>query len=94
MTGKEWIVSGRVQGVGFRAFVREVAEELGLQGEVFNIGDGTVGVIASHDSPASLENFRMALEKGPGRVASVTERPTERMPEEPGFRVTATRVIF
>ncbi len=37
-----FIVSGRVQGVGFRFFVRECAQELKLNGAVRNLPDGTV----------------------------------------------------
>lgn len=40
------IVRGLVQGVYFRASTRERAEELGLTGEVRNLGDGSVEVVA------------------------------------------------
>ncbi|MGH8823688.1 MAG: acylphosphatase [Jiangellaceae bacterium] len=39
-------VDGRVQGVGFRWFVRRVAVELGLAGHATNRPDGTVEVVA------------------------------------------------
>ncbi|HRC85758.1 MAG TPA: acylphosphatase, partial [Thermoanaerobaculia bacterium] len=35
-------VTGRVQGVGFRAFVRREGRRLGLSGEVRNLEDGSV----------------------------------------------------
>ena len=46
------IVSGNVQGVGFRWFVRERARALGLAGRVRNRSDGTVEVEAEGDAPA------------------------------------------
>jgi len=63
-------VHGRVQGVGFRYFVREAAWDLGLSGWVRNEFDGTVtGEVAGE--PAPLDDFRRALERGSG-MAYVT----------------------
>ncbi|MFQ5507940.1 MAG: acylphosphatase [Leptospirillia bacterium] len=42
----EAVVSGRVQGVWFRAFTRGVAEKLGLTGFVKNLADGRVHLVA------------------------------------------------
>jgi acylphosphatase len=39
-------VRGRVQGVGFRWFVRRVALNLGLRGHALNLPDGSVEVVA------------------------------------------------
>ena len=45
------MVSGQVQGIGFRPFVAELAEELKLAGQVKNLG-GIVEIIVSGDSQA------------------------------------------
>lgn len=42
-----YIVRGSVQGVGFRYFVHRAASELGVQGTVRNLDDGSVEVIAA-----------------------------------------------
>lgn len=57
-------ISGRVQGVGFRWFVREEARRLGLSGWVTNLPDGAVEVFAGGEA-SSLERLRRALEVGP-----------------------------
>lgn len=68
-------VEGRVQGVGFRAFVRRRARELGLNGWVRNAADGSVEAEAAGDR-ASLESFEDDLREGPpaGRVTNLRVR--------------------
>ena len=64
------IVDGQVQGVGFRFFVMELADALGLTGWVRNRFDGTVEVMAE-GRRAVLESFLAQLHRGP-RGAYVT----------------------
>lgn len=58
------IVAGRVQGVGYRAWVLRRALELGLRGWVRNCRDGSVEVEAAGPIPA-LERLRQLLADGP-----------------------------
>jgi acylphosphatase len=58
------VVRGRVQGVGFRWFVRELASELQLAGWVMNRDDGAVEVLAE-GTDAGIARLRAALERGP-----------------------------
>jgi acylphosphatase len=58
------IVNGRVQGVGFRAFVKHSAEELGLSGWVRNIGFRQVETIAE-GKPQILKRFLELVLTGP-----------------------------
>jgi acylphosphatase len=76
MEAMRFQVSGRVQGVGFRAWTYSRARELGVTGSVRNRPDGSVEVEAEGSAEA-LANFRVALEKGPpgSRVAKVSESP-------------------
>ncbi len=69
-----WIVSGRVQGVGYRWFAQRAATELGVRGTVRNLRDGTVEVRAAAP-PEVLAEFRARLLAGPpaARVTDVTE---------------------
>lgn len=65
------IVHGRVQGVGFRAFVVENGLSLGASGWARNRWDGTVEVVAEGDRQ-SLEKLLASLRRGP-RMANVTK---------------------
>ncbi len=54
----EWhlIIRGNVQGVGFRAVAYRYAKELGIQGTVENLLDGTVEIYAQ-GTPEQLDLF-------------------------------------
>lgn len=67
------LVRGRVQGVGFRWHVREIARRLGLRGWVRNCPDGAVE-IAAEGSDESIQRLQDELRKGPpGAVVSSVE---------------------
>jgi len=58
------IVSGHVQGVGYRAFVRSHASDMRLAGHVENLADGRVEVVA--EGPRSdLELLLVRMRHGP-----------------------------
>lgn len=63
------VASGRVQGVGFRFFVRQQATARGLSGWVRNLPDGSVEIHAEGDREL-LEDLVVRVEEGPtfGRV--------------------------
>ena len=63
---RRFVVSGRVQGVGFRYFALDAARRDGLQGYVANRDDGSVEAVAEGDAE-SLERFERALRRGPSR---------------------------
>lgn len=67
----EALVLGRVQGVGFRYFVRTAAKRLGVTGWVCNTRDGSVRVVAE-GSPRCLNQLLEALQHGPS-LASVDD---------------------
>jgi acylphosphatase len=56
-------VSGRVQGVFYRATCVRMAESLGLRGHARNLPDGRVEVLACGE-PAAVEQFIAWLWKG------------------------------
>jgi acylphosphatase len=81
-------VQGRVQGVGFRYWVRDCARSLGLAGSATNLLDGRVEVIAEGPREA-CERLLDALDspRAPGQVSDVMARWTEAVGEPAGFRV-------
>lgn len=69
------LIQGRVQGVGFRYFVQETAQHVGLCGWVRNLPDGSVEVFAQGDRVV-LDDFVARMRKGPplSRVEAVQPR--------------------
>ncbi len=71
-----YLVSGRVQGVFFRASTAEHANSLGLSGRVKNLANGRVEIVAFGD-PDKLALLEAWLHHGPpyARVDAVTAEP-------------------
>jgi acylphosphatase len=74
-TGARFLVSGKVQGVCFRAATRDEARRLGLRGYARNLPDGRVEVLAMGDT-AALDALMQWLQRGPplARVDGVERR--------------------
>jgi acylphosphatase len=80
-------VEGRVQGVGFRWWVRSRALELGLTGFAENLADGRVKVVAE-GRRERCEDLLSVLATGtgrPGRVTGVAHRWAEAAGDMSGF---------
>lgn len=63
-----FLVSGMVQGVGFRWFVARHARALGLAGYARNLGDGRVEVVASGSDPTAMARLEGLLRTGPAHA--------------------------
>jgi acylphosphatase len=69
---RRYLISGRVQGVGYRAFAQRAAREFGVTGWARNLVDGSVEVHAN-GSAVKLDEFEGRLRLGPrwGEVRGV-----------------------
>ena len=63
-TSRRFLISGRVQGVGFRYFVQSVAIRESLSGWVRNLDDGRVETAAVGNDDA-VDRFELAIRQGP-----------------------------
>jgi acylphosphatase len=63
---RKFLVSGHVQGVGFRYFAQDAARRDGLAGHVANHPDGTVEAVVEGEAEA-IDRFERALRRGPSR---------------------------
>lgn len=71
---RQYVISGRVQGVGFRWFVEREAAQTGITGWVRNCDNGDVEVMAT-GTPDQHRSLRQKLQQGPraARVDHVSE---------------------
>lgn len=80
-------ISGLVQGVSFRFYAAEYANELGLRGLVKNLPEGEVYIEAEGD-PAALQEFLLWCRKGsPGAQVKSVEVEEGQIKNHDGFRI-------
>jgi len=84
---RQYVISGRVQGVGFRWFVEREAAQLGVTGWVRNCSNGDVEVMAT-GTREQLNSLRQKLEQGPraARVDHLGESKAQLL-DAPSFRI-------
>jgi acylphosphatase len=63
-----FVVTGQVQGVGFRWFVARHARSLGLGGYARNLPDGRVEVVASGGEAEAMAQLEELLRAGPAHA--------------------------
>ena len=85
---RRFVLSGRVQGVGFRYFTLDAARREGVHGYVTNNDDGSVEAVAEGEAE-SVERFERALRRGPSRsrVEHVTIDEVEPAMTGTGFEI-------
>ena len=86
MKARHVVISGRVQGTGYRDWMVREATRLGVEGWVRNRADGTVEALVAGDV-AAVQALLSACRRGPplARVSEIAEEFAE-PPSEPGFR--------
>jgi acylphosphatase len=86
-TAKHVLVTGRVQGVSFRAWTQKQAQAAGVSGWVRNRADGSVEAVLSGPSDA-VEALIAALHHGPPAAKVVDVQVTKAVvPQGTGFRI-------
>ena len=85
-------VQGRVQAVGFRAFVQQNALQIGVTGWVRNVGHDTVEAVAE-GTQEQIERFLKMIRRGPSvsRVDGTREVWEQVTGEFPSFGVKSSR---
>jgi acylphosphatase len=88
LVARRFLISGRVQGVGFRYFLEDRARTEGVHGWVRNLGDGRVEALVEGDRE-SVDRIEAAIWRGPSgaRVDDVVVESTAPTGRATGFSV-------
>lgn len=88
IVAQRFLITGRVQGVGFRFFTEDAAQQEGLTGFVRNLPDRCVEVVAEGDTEA-VARFERMLHQGPpgARVDEVAAEPVAPSGRYVGFQI-------
>jgi acylphosphatase len=78
---QRWIIEGRVQGVGFRAWVARYARETGLRGWIRNRADGSVETEAEGEA-AAMQELERRVKRGPPHASVQIARAVESESDE------------
>lgn len=81
MARQRYIVTGKVQGIGFRYWTHHTASSFGLHGWVRNLPDGNVELVAEGDL-STLRLFEKELWRGPVSSTVTEVTPCETNLEE------------
>ncbi len=83
---RRWLISGTVQGVGYRAWMQARALEAGLEGWVRNLEDGRVEAVVC-GAGGELDGLLRLCRSGPAlaRVDGIEESDAEPLPPGAGF---------
>lgn len=86
--GRHYVLTGRVQGVGFRFFTRAAALREGIHGWVRNLAGGRLEIAAEGDREA-LDRFERVVRQGPplARVDEVDVTDVGASGRDVGFEV-------
>jgi acylphosphatase len=89
LTARRYMISGRVQGVGFRYFSQDAAARENIHGWARNLPDGRVEVMAEGEAE-DVQRFEQALRQGPrgARVEQLEIEHTVPAGRDTGFSIT------
>jgi len=88
MVARKFVISGQVQGVGFRYFAQRAAARHQVRGYVRNLEDGRVEALAE-GPPKAVEEFKHDLAAGPSysKVEHLEETVLDPSGQYPSFRI-------
>ena len=83
-------ITGRVQGVGFRAWMEQTAEQLGVRGWVRNRRDGSVEAVIAGDTSKVDEMLTMCWQGPPAAKVDGVSVDDTQAPAGKGFEARPT----
>lgn len=79
MYKQQYFISGKVQGVGFRFFTEQIANNMKLKGFVKNLNDGRVEIVAFFNTNEQMKKFEKLLKNGNkySNIENIEKKPLD-----------------
>ncbi|WKC87607.1 acylphosphatase [Borreliella japonica] len=79
MYKQQYFISGKIQGIGFRFFTEQIANNIGLKGFVKNLNDGRVEIVAFFNTKEQIKKFEKLLKNGNGHsnIENIEKKPLD-----------------
>lgn len=93
MYKQQYFISGKVQGVGFRFFTEQVANNMKLKGFVKNLNDGRVEIVAFFNTKEQIKKFENLLKNG-NRYSNIENIEKKTLDEKYPFQFNNFKIYY
>ncbi|MBB6031996.1 acylphosphatase [Borreliella spielmanii] len=93
MYKQQYFISGKVQGVGFRFFTEQIANNMKLKGFVKNLNDGRVEIVAFFNTKEQIKKFENLLKNG-NKYSSIENIEKKTLDENYPFQFNKFKIYY
>lgn len=93
MYKKQYFISGKVQGVGFRFFTKQIANNMRLKGFVKNLNDGRVEIVVFFNTKEQMKKFEKLLKNG-NKYSNIEDIEKQTLDENYPFQFNSFKIYY
>ncbi|ACN52628.1 acylphosphatase [Borreliella valaisiana] len=93
MYKQQYFISGKVQGVGFRFFTEQIANNMRLKGFVKNLNDGRVEIVVFFNTKEQMKKFEKLLKNG-NKYSNIENIEKQTLDEKYPFQFNNFKIYY
>ncbi|WKC74748.1 acylphosphatase (plasmid) [Borreliella yangtzensis] len=93
MYKQQYFISGKVQGVGFRFFTEQIANNMRLKGFVKNLNDGRVEIVVFFNTKEQMKKFEKLLKNG-NKYSNIEDIEKQTLDENYPFQFNSFKIYY
>ncbi|MBB6043375.1 acylphosphatase (plasmid) [Borreliella yangtzensis] len=93
MYKQQYFISGKVQGVGFRFFTEQIANNMRLKGFVKNLNDGRVEIVVFFNTKEQMKKFEKLLKNG-NKYSNIDDIEKQTLDENYPFQFNSFKIYY
>lgn len=93
MYKQQYFISGKVQGIGFRFFTEQIANNMKLKGFVKNLNDGRVEIVAFFNTNEQMKKFEKLLKNG-NKYSNIENIEKKTLDENYPFQFNSFKIYY